>query len=111
MEKIRVTLDKEAVEVIKEMIGNLDNNITAALVEYNASGHRTTTMYNALGDIELTNEVLSIMTCFNEAWEQTDSEDDQDLDRILDHYTAEIINWLKANNLYEHALNFSRYVC
>ena len=31
MEKIRVTLEKEAVEVIKEMIDNLGNNITAAL--------------------------------------------------------------------------------
>ena len=89
---------------------NLQNLIGNALIEYNACGGTITSMYHALGDIELTNEVLSIMTCFDEAWEQTDSEDDQDLDRILDHYTAEIINWLNANGLYEHALNCSRYV-
>ena len=49
------------------------------------------------------------MTCFNEAWEQTDSDNDQGLDRVLDHYTGEIIDWLKANDLYEHALNNSSY--
>ena len=85
---------------------NLQNLITNALVEYNASGGVSTTMYHALGDIELPNEVLSIMVCFNEAWEQADSDD---VNRVLDHYTGEIINWLKANNLYEHALNSSRY--
>lgn len=88
---------------------NLQNLIANALIEYNECGGEHTAMCHALGDIELPNEVLSIMVCFNEAWEQTDSEDDQDLDRILDHYTAEIINWLKANGHYEHALNFSRY--
>ena len=66
-------------------------------------------MPHALGGIELTNEVLSIMTCFNYAWEDADSDDDQELDHVLDHYTAEIINWLKANDLYEHALNRSSY--
>ena len=49
------------------------------------------------------------MTCFNEAWDNADSDDDQELDRILDHYTGEIIDWLKANDLYEHALNNSSY--
>ena len=94
---------------MEKKLENLQNLIANALVEYNACGGAHTSMSHALGDIELTNEVLSIMTCFNEAWEQTDSEDDQDLDRILDHYTAEIINWLKTNGLYEHALNCSRY--
>ena len=88
---------------------NLQNLIGNALIEYNACGGTITSMYHALGDIELTNEVLSIMTCFNEAWEQADSDDDEELDRILNHYTAEIINWLKANDLYEHALNHSSY--
>ena len=88
---------------------NLQNLITNALVEYNACGGAHILMCHALGDIELTNEVLSILACFNEVWESADSEDDQELDRILDHYTSEIINWLKANDLYEHALNFSRY--
>lgn len=94
---------------MEKKLENLQNLITNALVEYNACGGAHTSMYHALGDIELTNEVLSIMTCFNEAWEQTDSDNDQALDRILDHYTGEIINWLKANDLYEHALNYSRY--
>ena len=88
---------------------NLQNLITNALVEYNASGGSHNSMSRTLGDIELTNEVLSILACFNEAWEQTDSDDDQELDRILDNYTSEIINWLEANGLYEHALNNSRY--
>ena len=87
----------------------LQNLIANALVEYNTTGGALTSMCHALGDIELTNEVLSIMVCFNEVWEQADSDDDQELDRILDHYTAEIINWLKANGHYEHALNYSRY--
>lgn len=95
---------------MEKKLENLQNLIGNALIEFNACGGTITPMYHALGDIELTNEVLSIMTCFDEAWEQTDSEDDQDLDRILDHYTAEIINWLNANGLYEHALNCSRYV-
>ena len=87
----------------------LQNLIANALVEFSACGGTHTSMSHALGDIELTNEVLSIMTCFNEAWEQTDSDDDQELDRVLDHYTGEIINWLKANGHYEHALNCSGY--
>lgn len=93
---------------MEKKLENLQDLIADALVEYNAFGGTHTSMYHALGNIELTNEVLSIMTCFNEAWEQADSDDDQDLDRVLDHYTGEIINWLKANNLYEHALNCSK---
>lgn len=92
-----------------ENLEKLQNLITNALVEYNACGGAHTSMCHALGDIELTNEVLSIMTCFNEAWESADSDDDEALDSILDHYISEIINWLKANDLYEHALNHSRY--
>ena len=91
-----------------EKLETLQNLIANALVEYNACGGAHTSMCHALGGIELTNEVLSIMTCFNEAWEQADSEDDQELDRVLDHYTGEIINWLKVNSLYEHALNCSK---
>ena len=87
---------------------NLQNLITNALVEFNAFRSQRA-MYYALGGIESTNEVLSIMICFNEAWEQADSDDDQALDSVLGHYTGEIINWLKANGLYEHALNNSRY--
>lgn len=94
---------------MEKKLENLKNLIGNALIEYNACGGTITSMYHALGDIELTNEVLSIMTCFNDAWEQADSEDDQALDSVLDHYTGEIINWLKANGLYEHALNCSRY--
>ena len=88
---------------------NLKNLITNALVEFNACGGAHILMSYALGDIELPNEVLSIMVCFNGAWEDADSDDDQELDRILDHYTGEVINWLKANGLYEHALNNSSY--
>lgn len=91
-----------------EKLETLQNLIANALVEYNACGGVSTSMCHALGDVELTNEVLSIMTCFNEAWENADSEDDQELERVLDHYTGEIINWLKANGLYEHALNCSK---
>ena len=87
----------------------LQNLLANALVEFNACGGTHTSMSHALGDVELTNEVLSIMTCFNEAWESTDNDDEQELDRILDNYTSEIINWLEANGLYEHALNNSRY--
>lgn len=94
---------------MEKKLENLQNLIANALVEYNTCGGALNSMSHALGDIELTNEVLSIMVCFNEAWNQTDSDDDQELDRVLEHYTAEIINWLKANDLYEHALNFSRY--
>ena len=94
---------------MEKKLENLQNLIGNALIEYDACGGTITSMYHALGDIELTNEVLSIMTCFNETWESADSEDDQELDRILDHYTGEVIDWLKANDLYEHALNFSRY--
>lgn len=92
-----------------EKLETLQNLITNALIEYNTCGGSHTSMCHALGDIELSNGVLSIMVCFNEAWEQADSEYDQELDRVLDHYTGEIINWLKANNLYEHALKSSRY--
>lgn len=95
---------------MEKKLENLQNLIGNALIEYNAFGGTITPMYHSLGDIELTNEVLSIMNCFNEAWEQTDSDNDQGLDRVLDHYTDEIINWLKVNGLYEHALNCSRYV-
>lgn len=91
-----------------EKLETLQNLIANALVEYNAGGGAHTSMCHALGDIELSNEVLSIMICFNEAWENADSDDDQELERVLDHYTGEIINWLKANNLYEHALNCSK---
>lgn len=91
-----------------EKLETLQNLIANALVEYNACGGAHTSMCHALGDIELSNEVLSIMICFNEAWENADSDDDQELERVLDHYTGEIINWLKANNLYEHALNCSK---
>ena len=94
---------------MEKKLENLQNLIGNALIEYDACGGTITSMYHALGDIEVTNEVLSIMTCFNETWESADSEDDQELDRILDHYTGEVIDWLKANDLYEHALNFSRY--
>ena len=94
---------------MEKKLENLQNLIANALVEYDTSGGAHTSMCHALGDIELPNEVLSIFACFNEAWEQTDSDDEQELDRILDHYTGEIINWLKANGHYEHALNCSRY--
>lgn len=94
---------------MEKKLENLQNLIGNALVEYNASGCAHTSMSHALGDVELSNEVLSIMACFNEAWESADSDDDQELDHVLDHYTNEIINWLKANDHYEHALNFSRY--
>lgn len=93
---------------MKKKLETLQNLIANALVEYNACGGVSTSMPHALGDIELTNEVLSIMTCFNEAWEQADSDDDQELDSILNNYTGEIINWLKANGHYEHALNCSK---
>ena len=94
---------------MEKKLENLQNLITNALVEYNACGGAHILMSYALGDIELPNEVLSIMACFNEAWEQTDSDDEQELDRILDNYTSEIINRLKANDQYKHALNNSRY--
>lgn len=94
---------------MEKKVENLQNLIANALVLFNACGGTHTSMSHALGDIELSNEVLSIMVCFNEAWNQTDSDDDEELDRILDHYTGEIINWLKANDLYEHALNNSSY--
>lgn len=113
MEKIRVTLDKEAVEVIKEMIDNLDNNITAALVEYNASGHRTTAMYNALGyyanESGLDEETISLMNCFDDAWEEVDSDDVKGQEKILDYYTSEIIKVLKHNGEYKNALKNSKY--
>lgn len=94
---------------MEKKLENLQNLIANALVEYNACGGAHTSMSHALGDIELTNEVLSIMTCFNESWEQAGSDEGKGLDRILDNYTAGIIDWLKANGLYEHALNCSRY--
>ena len=113
MEKIRVTLDKEAVEVIKEMIDNLDNNITAALVEYNMSGHSTTTMYNALGyyanESGLDNETISLMNCFDDAWEEVDDDDVKGQEKILDYYTSEIIKVLKHNGEYKNALINSKY--
>ena len=90
-----------------EKLETLQNLIANALVEYNACGGAHTSMCHALGDIELSNEVLSIMICFSEAWENADSDDDQELDRILNNYTGEIINWLKVNSLYERALNCS----
>lgn len=95
---------------MEKKLENLQNLIGNALIEYNACGGTITSMYHALGDIELTNEVLLLMSCFNEDWECADSENDQELDNILYYYSNEIINWLKANGLYEHALNFSRYV-
>lgn len=95
---------------MEKKLENLQNLITNALVEYNECGGDNNSMYHALGDIELTNEVLSIMTCFNESWEQAGSDEGKGLDRILDNYTAGIIDWLKANGLYEHALNCSSYV-
>lgn len=91
-----------------EKLETLQNLIANALVEYNAYGGAHTSMCHALGDIELSNEVLSIMICFSEAWENADSDDDQELDRILNNYTGEIINWLKVNSLYERALNCSK---
>lgn len=114
MEKIRVTLDKEAVEVIKEMIDKLGNNITAALVEYNASGHRTTAMYNALGyyateESGLDEEVISLMNCFDDAWEEADVDDVKGQEKILDYYTNEIIKVLKQNGEYKNALINSKY--
>lgn len=113
MEKIRVTLDKEAVEVIKEMIDNLDNNITAALVEYNMSGHRTTAMYNALGyfanESGLDKETISLMNCFDDAWEEVDADDVKGQEKILDYYTNEIIKVLKQNDEYKNALVNSKY--
>ena len=113
MEKIRVTLDKEAVEVIKEMIDNLDNNITAALVEYNMSGHSTTAMYNALGyyanESGLDNETISLMNCFDDAWEEVDDDDVKGQEKILDYYTREIIKVLKQNGEYKNALVNSKY--
>lgn len=95
---------------MEKKLENLQNLIANALIEYNACGGTITSMYHALGDIELPNEVLSIMVCFNESWEQAGSDEGKGLDRILDNYTAGIIDWLKANGLYEHALNFSSYV-
>lgn len=113
MEKIRVTLDKDAVEVIKEMIDNLDNNITAALVEYNMSGHRTSAMYNALGYFAnasgLDKETISLMNCFDDAWEEVDADDVKGQDKILDYYTSEIIKVLKHNGEYKNALKNSKY--
>ena len=113
MEKIRVTLEKEAVEVIKEMIDNLGNNITAALVEYNASGHSTTAMYNALGyyanESGLDNETISLMNCFDDAWEEVGADDVKVQDKILDYYTNEIIKMLKRNGEYKNALINSKY--
>lgn len=113
MEKIRVTLDKEAVEVIKEMINNLDNNITAALVEYNMSGHRTTAMYNALGyfanESGLDEETISLMKCFDDSWEEVDDDDVKGQEKILDYYTNEIIKVLKQNDEYKNALINSKY--
>ena len=113
MEKIRVTLEKEAVEVIKEMIANLGNNITAALIEYNMSGHRTTAMYNALGyyvnDSCLDNETISLMNCFDDAWEEVDADDVKGQDKILDYYTNEIIKVLKQNGEYKNALLNSKF--
>lgn len=94
---------------MEKKLENLQDLIANALVEYNACGGAHTSMSHALGDVELSNEVLSIMTCFNEAWESADSDDDHALDSILDHYTDEVINWLKDNDLYEHALNNSSY--
>ena len=114
MEKIRVTLDKDAVEVIKGMIDNLDNNITAALVEYNMSGHRTTAMYNALGyfanESGLDNETISLMNCFDDAWEEVGDDDVKGQEKILDYYTNEIIKVLKHNGEYKNALINSKYL-
>ena len=114
MEKIRVTLDKEAVEVIKEMIDNLVNNITAALVEYNSSGHRTTAMYNALGyfanESGLDNETSSLMNCFDDSWEEVGDDDVKGQEKILDYYTNEIIKVLKHNGEYKNALINSKYL-
>ena len=113
MEKIRVTLEKEAVEVIKEMIYNLDNNITAALVEYNASGHSTTAMYNALGyyanESGLDEETISLMNCFDDSWEEVGDDDVKGQEKILDYYTNEIIKVLKRNCEYKNALINSKY--
>ena len=113
MEKIRVTLDKEAVEVIKEMIDNLDNNITAALVEYHMRGHTTTAMYNALGyyanESGLDNETISLMNCFDDAWEEVGADDVKVQDKILDYYTSEIIKVLKQTGEYKNALINSKY--
>lgn len=113
MEKIRVTLEKEAVEVIKEMIANLGNNITAALVEYNASGHRTTAIYYALGyyvnDSCLDNETISLMNCFDDAWKKVGADDVKGQEKILDYYTREIIKVLKHNGEYKNALKNSKY--
>lgn len=113
MEKIRVTLDKESVEVIKEMIDNLDNNITAALVEYNASVHRATAMYNALGYYAngrgLDDDVISLMNCFDDAWEEVDADDVKGQDKILEYYTNEIIKVLKQNGEYKNALLNSKF--
>ena len=113
MEKIRVTLDKEAVEVIKEMIDNLGNIITAALVEYNASGHSTTAMYNALGyyanESGLDEETISLMNCFDDSWEEVGDDDVKGQEKILDYYTNEIIKVLKRNCEYKNALINSKY--
>ena len=113
MEKIRVTLEKEAVEVIKEMIDNLGNNITAALIEYNASGHSTTAMYNALGyyapESGLDNETISLMNCFDDSWEEVGDDDVKGQEKILDYYTNEIIKVLKHNGEYKNALINSKY--
>ena len=113
MEKVRVTLDKEAVEVIKEMIDNLENNITAALVEYNASGHSTTAMYNALGyyanESGLDNETISLMNCFDDSWEEVDADDVKGQEKILDYYTSEIIKVLKQNGEDKNALINTKY--
>ena len=114
MEKIRVTLDKDAVEVIKEIIDNLGNNITAALVEYNASGHRTTAMYNALGyyanDSCLDEETISLMNCFDDSWEEVGDDDVKGQEKILDYYTRKIIKVLKRNGEYKNALINSKYL-
>lgn len=113
MEKIRVTLDKEAVEVIKKMIDKLDNNITAGLIEYNASGHETTAMYNALGyhvnGSGLDDEIISLMNCFDDAWEEVDADDVKGQEKILEYYTSEIIKVLKQNGEYKNALKNSKY--
>lgn len=113
MEKIRVTLDKEAVEVITKMIDKLYNNITAGLIEYNASGHETTAMYNALGyyvnGSGLDDEIISLMNCFDDAWEEVDADDVKGQDNILDYYTNEIIKVLKQNGEYKNALKNSKY--
>lgn len=91
-----------------EKIEKLEDNIVNALIAYvSSTGHDS--IYHAIGDIEPTNELRSIVMCFSEAWDRADSDDDQELDRILDYYTGEVIKWLKANGLYEHALNHTSF--